>query len=83
VSEFKLAPTTRPKPLRRKTREERAEVRTTKERNLLLAGTILAIGVQYDNRFCSIIKIENRRIAHWRDYMDSLAAWNALTLGVR
>jgi hypothetical protein len=22
--------------------------------------------------------IENRKIAHWRDYMDSLAAWNAL-----
>jgi ketosteroid isomerase-like protein len=43
-------------------------------------GTILATGVQYDNRFCSIIKIENRKIAHWRDYMDSLAAWNALTV---
>jgi uncharacterized protein len=42
-------------------------------------GTILATGVTYDNRFCSIIKIENRKIAHWRDYMDSLAAWNALT----
>ena len=42
-------------------------------------GTILATGVEYNNRFCSIIKIENRRIAHWRDYMDSLAAWNALT----
>jgi ketosteroid isomerase-like protein len=42
-------------------------------------GTILASGVAYNNRFCSIIKIENRRIAHWRDYMDSLAAWNALT----
>jgi len=42
-------------------------------------GTILATGVKYDNRFCSIIKIENRKIAHWRDYMDSLAAWNALT----
>ena len=42
-------------------------------------GTILATGVQYNNRFCSIIKIENRRVAHWRDYMDSLAAWNALT----
>ena len=41
-------------------------------------GTILATGVKYDNRFCSIIKIENRKIAHWRDYMDSLAAWNAL-----
>lgn len=42
-------------------------------------GTILATGVQYNNRFCSIIQIEGRKIAHWRDYMDSLAAWNALT----
>jgi ketosteroid isomerase-like protein len=42
-------------------------------------GTILATGVKYDNRFCSIIRIENRKIAHWRDYMDFLAAWNALT----
>ena len=43
------------------------------------SGTILATGVTYDNRFCSIIAVENRRIAHWRDYMDSLAAWKALT----
>ena len=42
-------------------------------------GTILRTGVKYENRFCSIIKMENRKIAHWRDYMDSLAAWNALT----
>ena len=42
-------------------------------------GTILVTGVKYNNRFCSIIKIEDRKIAHWRDYMDSLAAWNALT----
>lgn len=42
-------------------------------------GTILATGVKYSNRFCSIIKIQNRKIAHWRDYMDSLAAWSALT----
>jgi ketosteroid isomerase-like protein len=46
-------------------------------------GTILATGVEYNNRFCSIIEIEDRKIAHWRDYMDSLAAWNALTEGVR
>jgi uncharacterized protein len=46
-------------------------------------GTILATGVKYNNRFCSIIKIEGRKIAHWRDYMDSLAAWNALTARVR
>jgi uncharacterized protein len=42
-------------------------------------GTVVATGVKYDNRFCSIIKIESRKIAHWRDYMDSLAAWIALT----
>jgi uncharacterized protein len=41
-------------------------------------GTVLATGAKYNNRFCSIIKIENRKIKHWRDYMDSLAAWNAL-----
>ena len=46
-------------------------------------GTILATGVKYNNRFCSIIEIENRKIAHWRDYMDSLAAWNALTARTR
>ena len=42
-------------------------------------GTILATDAKYNNRFCSIITIENRKIVHWRDYMDSLAAWNALT----
>ena len=42
-------------------------------------GTVIATDVKYDNRFCSIIEIESRKITHWRDYMDSLAAWNALT----
>jgi uncharacterized protein len=46
-------------------------------------GTVLATGAKYNNRFCSIIRIENRKIAHWRDYMDSLAAWNALTAQAR
>jgi uncharacterized protein len=45
-------------------------------------GTILTTGAKYDNRFCSIIELENRKIAHWRDYMDSLAAWKALTASV-
>jgi uncharacterized protein len=42
-------------------------------------GTIRATGQAYHNRFCSIIKLEKRKISHWRDYMDSLSAWNALT----
>ena len=45
-------------------------------------GTILASGTQYENRFCSILELENRKVVHWRDYMDSLAAWKALT-GIR
>jgi ketosteroid isomerase-like protein len=41
-------------------------------------GKILSGGAPYDNRFISVITIENRKIVHWRDYMDSLAAWSAL-----
>ena len=36
-------------------------------------GTAPSTGKPYDNRFCSIITIKNRKIVHWRDYMDSLA----------
>jgi uncharacterized protein len=42
-------------------------------------GAILATGAKYENRFCSIIELGNRKITQWRDYMDSHAAWNALT----
>ena len=42
-------------------------------------GAVLATGADYNNRFASIIKLQNRKITHWRDYMDSLAAWNALS----
>ena len=41
-------------------------------------GKVVATGVPYDNRFISVITIENKKIVHWRDYMDSLAAWTAL-----
>jgi ketosteroid isomerase-like protein len=41
-------------------------------------GTIVSSGAAYDNRFISVITIENSKIVHWRDYMDSLAAWTAL-----
>jgi uncharacterized protein len=41
-------------------------------------GTILSSGAPYDNRLISVVTIENRKIIHWRDYMDSLAAWTAL-----
>jgi ketosteroid isomerase-like protein len=42
-------------------------------------GKIVRTGATYDNRFISVITIMNRKIVHWRDYMDSLAAMNALS----
>ncbi len=41
-------------------------------------GKILRTGAPYDNRLISVVTVENRKIVHWRDYMDSLAAWTAL-----
>ncbi len=41
-------------------------------------GTIVRTGASYDNRFISVVTIEDRKIVHWRDYMDSLAAMTAL-----
>jgi ketosteroid isomerase-like protein len=41
-------------------------------------GRILSSGARYVNRFISVVTIENRKLIHWRDYMDSLAAWTAL-----
>jgi uncharacterized protein len=46
-------------------------------------GNIVGTGAPYDNRFISVITAENRKIVHWRDYMDSLAAWMALNRDAR
>jgi ketosteroid isomerase-like protein len=35
-------------------------------------------GGPYDNRFISVVEIKDRKIACWRDYMDSLAAMTAI-----
>jgi ketosteroid isomerase-like protein len=41
-------------------------------------GNVVKTGAAYDNRFVSVVTIENRKIVQWRDYMDSLAAMNAI-----
>jgi uncharacterized protein len=41
-------------------------------------GKVLSTRKPYDNRFISVVTIESRKIVHWKDYMDSLAAWTAL-----
>jgi len=42
-------------------------------------GKIVATAAAYDNRFISVVTVEDRKIVHWRDYMDSLAAMTALS----
>ena len=42
-------------------------------------GTVPETGKDYNNHFCSIITIENRKIIHWRDYMDTLAVMLSVT----
>jgi ketosteroid isomerase-like protein len=42
-------------------------------------GKIVRTGAPYDNRFISVVTIEDRKIVHWRDYMDSLTAMTALS----
>jgi ketosteroid isomerase-like protein len=54
------------------------------QRNVLILeyevhGTVPSTGKSYDNRFCSIITIGDRKIVHWRDYMDSLAVMLSVT----
>jgi ketosteroid isomerase-like protein len=42
-------------------------------------GAAVRTGKPYENRFISVVTIKDRRIAGWRDYMDSLAAMSALS----
>ena len=36
-------------------------------------GTVVSTGAPYLNRFISVITVKDRKIVHWRDYLDPLA----------
>jgi uncharacterized protein len=40
-------------------------------------GTVVSTGAPYVNRFISVITVEDRKIVHWRDYLDPLAVFAA------
>jgi ketosteroid isomerase-like protein len=40
-------------------------------------GTSVQAGRPYDNRFVSIVTIADRKITHWRDYLDPIAVFEA------
>lgn len=41
-------------------------------------GKIVSTGAGYSNRYVSITTIKDRKIIHWRDYLDPLAVVQAL-----
>ena len=40
-------------------------------------GTVVRSGEPYVNRFVSVITVKDRKIVHWRDYLDPLAVFAA------
>jgi ketosteroid isomerase-like protein len=40
-------------------------------------GKSVQTGRPYDNRFVSVITIKDRKVAHWRDYFDPVAVFDA------
>ncbi len=40
-------------------------------------GTVVSTGAPYVNRFISVITVQDRKIVHWRDYLDPLAVFAA------
>ena len=42
-------------------------------------GTVVSTGAPYLNRFISVITVKDRKIVHWRDYLDPLAVFAAFS----
>ena len=41
-------------------------------------GRVVATGTANSNRYISVLSIVDRKIAHWRDYLDPLAVFDAV-----
>ena len=41
-------------------------------------GRVVATGAAYKNRYISVLSIVDRKVAHWRDYLDPLAVFDAV-----
>jgi uncharacterized protein len=41
-------------------------------------GKVVATGYPYSNRYVSVITLKDRKVSHWRDYLDPLRVFTAL-----
>ena len=57
-----------------------SQIPASSSSSMKFRATAVGSGKLYENRFISVVTIEDRKIVGWRDYMDSLAAMSSLTL---
>src|ERR1700733_14602479 len=41
-------------------------------------GRVISTGSAYSNHYISVLSITGRKIAHWRDYLDPIAVFDAI-----
>jgi ketosteroid isomerase-like protein len=41
-------------------------------------GRVVSTGASYTNRYISVLTITDRKVTHWRDYLDPVAVFDAL-----
>src|SRR5260370_4602244 len=41
-------------------------------------GRVVSTGAPYTNRYISVLTINDRKVTHWRDYLDPVAVFDAL-----
>ncbi len=41
-------------------------------------GRVVQTGAPYGNHYISVLSIADRKIVHWRDYLDPLAVFDAV-----
>jgi uncharacterized protein len=41
-------------------------------------GRVVPTGAPYTNRYISVLTIADRKVTHWRDYLDPVAVFDAL-----
>jgi uncharacterized protein len=41
-------------------------------------GQVVATGAPYANRYISVLTIVDRKVVHWRDYLDPIAVFDAI-----
>ena len=40
-------------------------------------GSVVSTGAAYTNRYISVLTITDRKVTHWRDYLDPVAVFDA------